>query len=122
MNFELKERFYKNMIIQRDNEDNERFKKAVIFQNNIFNTENDLIKEKEFFKLKQEIQNYKLRIDALQNENNYLKDKIRSCENKLKNFKYDIQVKNKRINNLMAENDIINKMYKDIYLSMYFRR
>ncbi|SBT77853.1 conserved Plasmodium protein, unknown function [Plasmodium ovale] len=117
MNFERKERFYKNKIIQRDKEENEKFKNAINFQNNIFTIQNELKKNKEFFKLQQEIKNCKKIIEVLKNENNYLKNKISSYENKLQKCIYEMQLKKKRINHLICENDDINNIYKDMYIS-----
>ncbi|CAG25233.1 conserved Plasmodium protein, unknown function [Plasmodium reichenowi] len=114
MNFELKEKYYKNMILQRDKEENERFKHAMKFQKNFINIEKDLTKNKELFKLKEEIKSYKQKIDTLQYENNYLKNKIRYYENKFKIFKNEIQIKNKNISYLISENDVINRLYQQI--------
>ncbi|GAW81957.1 hypothetical protein, conserved [Plasmodium gonderi] len=115
MNFEKKEKFYKNVIIQREEEENARFKKVVHFQKNIVDIKNEFAKRNEYYKLKEEIKNYKLKIGQLQNENNLLKNKVQLYQAEMKNFRDEIEMKNERINHLLAENDITNKLYKDIY-------
>ncbi|GAB67481.1 hypothetical protein PCYB_115010 [Plasmodium cynomolgi strain B] len=119
MSFEKKVTFYKNELRQRDEEDQARFKKAVKFQNNFSAMQDEFVKRKEFYKLREEIKNYKHKMAELQNENGCLKGKVQLCYAEMKNLKEEIRVKDKRIIRLMAENDVADKLRQEMCLAVH---
>ncbi|KJP88927.1 hypothetical protein AK88_01421 [Plasmodium fragile] len=122
MNLEKKITFYKNKLRQKDEEDQARFKKAVKFQNNFSNMQDEFVKRKELYKLQEEIKNYKHKMAQLQNENGSLKGKVKLYYAEVKKLKQEIQVKDKRIIRLMAENHVADKLGREMCLPAHPQR
>ncbi|EUD66331.1 hypothetical protein C922_03247 [Plasmodium inui San Antonio 1] len=122
MSFEKKVTFYKNELWQRDKEDQARFKKAVKFQNNFSAMQDEFVKKKELYNLREEIKNYKHKMAELQNENGCLKGKVQLCYAQVKKLKEEIQVKDKRIIRLLAENDVADKLCREMFVSAHPQR
>ncbi|CAG9478169.1 unnamed protein product [Plasmodium vivax] len=122
MSFEKKVTFFKNELRRRDEEDQARFKKAVKFQNNFCAMQDEFVKRKEVYKLREEIKNYKQKMAELQKENGCLKREVQLCHAEVKNLKEEIRVKDKRIIRLMAENDVADKLYREMYLTAHLKR
>ncbi|CAA9989265.1 conserved Plasmodium protein, unknown function [Plasmodium knowlesi strain H] len=122
MNLEKKVTFYKNELRQRDEEDQARFKKAVNFQNNFSDMFDEFVKRKDLYKLQEEIKNYKHKMAELQNENGSLKGKVQLCYAEVKKLKEEIRAKDKRIIRLMAENDVADKLCREICLRAHPHR
>ncbi|ANQ08927.1 Uncharacterized protein PCOAH_00036370 [Plasmodium coatneyi] len=122
MNLEKKVTFYKNELRQRDEEDQARFKKAIKFQRNFCDMQDEFVRRNELYKLQEEIKNYKHKMAELQNENGCLKGKVQLCYAEVKKLKEEIQLKDKRIIRLMAENDVAHKLCREMCLGAHPQR